>query len=64
MNYEVNSLSKKFTVKSGMLGDNKKQDKNEFVYKLVSKLADTPGRVTSSWVYFGSHFQRHRTSSR
>lgn len=40
-----------------MLGENKKEDKSEFVNKLVSKLADTPGRVTSSWVYFGSHFQ-------
>lgn len=47
-----------------MLGENKKQDKNESVYKRVSKLADTPGRATtSSWLYFGSQ-NRHRTSSR
>lgn len=42
-----------------MLGENKEQDKNESVYKLVSKLADTPGRATSSWLYLGSRFQRH-----
>ena len=47
-----------------MLSENKKQDKNESVYKHVSKLGDTSGRATtSSWLYLGS-LNRHRTSSR